>query len=281
MKDKRQRLSIWPYPLYADPQLTSALLAASMTIPGYSPITPPGPSHYGPTYATAAYYAARFSPYGATPLSHHHHRPHAHHGYAAAHPHLLTAPGPHHPTVASLPPLHLSGLGTMQPAQQQQASYVGPTVSSASQIYTNNVLPSSQMSPQSDASTSSDCDYNGNITVSSATSCATTTTSPSNNNNNIDKRLVAPVPCKPSVPAALHFSPDKMPISQAVAAFYSNIMMPENNNNNNNSSSSRYYHHIPASYRTPSISPTSDIKIKSSPKLFQPYKNDDVLTAAE
>lgn len=129
MKDKRQRMAlIWPpYPMYADPALAGALLAAASQ--GYHT----APSPY-------SFYAARFSPYGhPSPL----HRPQPQ-TYAPAPPppHMIAYPG-----LSSSPPSAVPTGYTSIP------SYPRPTP-----------IPSMpQLSPAQSDTSSSDCDsYNNN-----------------------------------------------------------------------------------------------------------------------
>lgn len=158
MKDKRQRMAMaWPYAMYTDPAIAAGLIAAATVAMGPSPYhTSPVPNgHLGvpSSYQTAAaaYYAARYSPYGVgggngSSL----HRPHPQSPAYPPHPHLMQ---PHHP----LPPLHLPmpnvnnfvGTPTSQPLN------IRPGVD-----YRPAHLP--ELSPaHSDAS--SDCDCAGSI----------------------------------------------------------------------------------------------------------------------
>ena len=151
MKDKRQRMAfVWPYPMYTDPALAGALLAAASSY-HLSPAVAGG--HLAPGYGAAAsapYYASRYSPYGmhASPGSGALHRPHP---QPAAYPaaHMLPA-APHHP---ALPQLHLPGLAAVPPAAAPAAPAASPPSYRGA---APSLLP--QLSPAHSDASSSDCD---------------------------------------------------------------------------------------------------------------------------
>ncbi|NP_001128395.1 even-skipped [Nasonia vitripennis] len=190
MKDKRQRLAlVWPYPaMYADPAFAGAIIAAAQAS------LPPAAYHTGPTgipgahiaqgySAAAAYYAARYSPYGnpgAASQAGALHRPHPQQA-SYPHPHMV-----HH---APMPQLHLPSLGVpslasgympqhtqIQPITTSSSSSVTvsapstpPTSVPAPAAYRPPMMP--QLSPANSDASSSDCDCGNNNN--------------NNNNNNV------------------------------------------------------------------------------------------------
>lgn len=157
MKDKRQRMAMaWPYTIYTDP--TFATLIAAALPPFHGAPGLPATAHLSPSAtaypaavsaAAAAYYASRYSPYAATPVTNASslHRPHPRSAVSyPAHPHLLQTHGP-------IPPIHLHSLGV--PLNSAAFSISPPTVGAG---FRSNMLQ--EISPQnSDAS--SDCDCTG------------------------------------------------------------------------------------------------------------------------
>ncbi|KAJ8681407.1 hypothetical protein QAD02_017194 [Eretmocerus hayati] len=161
MKDKRQRMAlVWPYPMYTDPALAGAILAAASAAsqlqpsptaasayPGHSP-TPHSPHGHHPHHlgSYAAYYAAaRYSPYAAAAA-------------AALHrPHPTSPISPTTPTSA-VPPLHLA-TGFPGPAGygcSPIGSPISPTTPLSHALLAQPQPP--QLSPaHSDASSSNDC----------------------------------------------------------------------------------------------------------------------------
>jgi hypothetical protein len=307
MKDKRQRMAfVWPYPMYADPTLAGAILAAA------SASLPPAAYHTGPTLpgghlspgysAAAAYYAARYSPYGshtagvAGPGGLHRPHPQAPPAYAT-HPHVMSAG--HHGAPPPPPPLaslHLSGLGMPGGPAAYGPTAQLPINGAATPVHyrPGSMLP--QLSPAHSDASSSDCDCTATSTATVIGGTITTTTTTTNNNNN-----------------------NNIIINNNNTTILNNNNLNNINNNNNNNGSIQHqlegrhdklaalklptglalaaaglqHSHIQsiqsafeskganlAGYST-AISPISgqtnliakSIKIEA-PKLFQPYKND-------
>ncbi|XP_011493874.1 PREDICTED: segmentation protein even-skipped [Ceratosolen solmsi marchali] len=267
MKDKRQRMAfVWPYPMYADPTLAGAILAAA------SASLPPAAYHAGPTLpgghlspgysAAAAYYAARYSPYGthssgvAGPGGLHRPHPQAPPTYAA-HPHVL--PGAHHgaPPLSSL---HLSGLGVPSaPAGYGGAAQL-PVSGAATPVHyrPGSMLP--QLSPAHSDASSSDCDCtttNNNSNNGVAGAGVGSNSSTTQQESRYEKMASLKLPTGLALAAAglqpshLHSIQSAFESKSGVLAGYSTAISPTGQTN--------------------LIAKSTKIE---APKLFQPYKND-------
>ncbi|XP_043464775.1 segmentation protein even-skipped-like [Leptopilina heterotoma] len=153
MKDKRQRMALaWPY---MDPNFaaTLATIAAASTLQ-HPPYPTPAAGIHLNYPLPAAYYGARFSPYGSSAP--------ATNAASLQRPHLQSPSYPHHPHILqphhNLPPLHLPGLGVPNVGN---TPYMSPPLSTnTTPTYRPTML--SEMSPVH-SDTSSDCDCSGSI----------------------------------------------------------------------------------------------------------------------
>lgn len=281
MKDKRQRMAmIWPYTVYADPAMMSLIAAASASLPP-SPYHHPGqgmptshmsvPPGYQNAAAAAAYYATRYSPYGAPPQptaaqvpvstssglhrSHHHH-PHHQQSPVNYHPHHLLQP--HH----QLPPLHLPGLGMTSPMNN---GYGPTTPTNQANLPTTPTYRSAAHLPEfspvnSDAS--SDCDCAGSIHLHHAHQLQ---------NNILDKTLSSSSSLTPPLPPqstqTISMPSLKLPPGLNLAGLQSIQSIQSAFESKNGG----YYHGLITSATSPTTPTATKIE---APKLFQPYKND-------